>query len=179
MAEGEQVAKGNLATIDLNQRFFTLSDKDHKIFIRIEWKSNGKPYDDFMAKQKIGYYQEAKYVVQNDKNILTLLPFVDRPADFPKIPKSGGSHSGGQSSGGGWKGGSPKDDTLILYQVLFKSLTELRISMGETGYSKPFDETAKEITVATTVAAKTITEARKALDAPATAPAAQSGADKS
>ena len=114
-----KIAEGNIASVDLNQRFFTLEDRAGIIFIRIEWKANEK-IDAKMAKQKPGYYQKPLYLEMNGKNILEDLPWADRPADFPRPQhtQQGGNRSGGRPY-------VPRNEKIIVAQCLLKAYVDL------------------------------------------------------
>ena len=111
--------EGNLATVDLEKRFFTLENREGVIFIRIDW--DPLPYfDQKMRKQKIGYY-EKPVVVMTGENTARLkeLEYTARPASFPKRQ---------QQKGTGSRQYQQRNEKLIVVQVLVKAYTDLYIA---------------------------------------------------
>ena len=112
--------EGNIWEIDFPNRYFTLSDKQHKPFIKVFWKFQHEK-DTRILKQKAGYY-EAPIVEMEDPDIggglkeawLVGLPYLERPADYPRIPKPGK----------GSNGSNPRNDRAIIYQTAYKECCE-------------------------------------------------------
>ena len=114
MPEEPISVEGNLATVDLEKRFFTLENREGVIFIRIDW--DPLPYfDQKMRKQKIGYY-EKPVVVMTGENTARLkeLEYTARLVSFPKR----------QQQKGGGRPFQPRNEKIIVYQCTYKEACE-------------------------------------------------------
>jgi hypothetical protein len=116
MTKGElKTIEGELASIDLEKRFFTLADRNGIIYPKkIIY---GPQFDQTMAKQKIGYYEKVPVEVDEDSDeaVLQDIPFVKRPDDWPRRAQPGGKR------GGNWQ---PRNDRAIMLQVCYKEACE-------------------------------------------------------
>lgn len=110
--------EGNIHEIDFANRYFILSDRQHKPFIKVFWKFQHEK-DTRILKQKAGYY-EAPVVEMEEATgglpeaWLVGLPYLERPADYPRIPKPGKGGNGGQQ----------RNDRAIIYQTAYKECCE-------------------------------------------------------
>jgi hypothetical protein len=111
---GPATVEGNLASVDLEKRFFTLENQDGVIFVRVEY---GPAFDQKIQKQKVGYYE--KPVVEmtgTDTARLVDLPFVQRPQGYPRLK--------GQQQQKGGRPFHPRNEKLIVYQCTYKEACE-------------------------------------------------------
>jgi len=105
--------EGNLSNIDLEKRVFTLSGKDHVIFVAVSY---GERFDYLMRKQKIGYYEKPTVTMTGaDTACLEDLSYTERPPDYPRLPRTGGS---------GKPQYQPRDEHLMVYIAAYKSNAE-------------------------------------------------------
>lgn len=136
--------EGNICEIDFDNKFFTLSGKDHAPFIKIYWRP---AHEEKMKKQKVGYY-EAPTVEMDEPGVggslkegfLSDLPYKERPADYPRLPRPGGA------KGSGGRPYQPRNEKPIIYQVCYKEACETarRVSTLQT-QSKTEAHTHEEI----------------------------------
>jgi hypothetical protein len=107
--------EGEVASIDLEKRFFTLQDRQGIITGKIIY---GPQFDQKMAKQRVGYYEKVPVEIgeEDDTAVLQDIQFVQRPADWPRRAQPGGR------KGGNWQ---PRNDKAILLSVCYKECCEL------------------------------------------------------
>jgi hypothetical protein len=110
--------EGNVWEIDFNAKFFKLSGRDHKPFLKVYWKPQHET-DTSIRKIKPGYYVAPVVDMEADTGgmreaWLVGLPYKERPADYPKIPKTGKGNGGGQ----------PRNERLIAAESLLKSYVD-------------------------------------------------------
>lgn len=112
---GDQV-EGNVAEIDLDNKYFILEDRTGKPFVKIYWKA---AHEDKMRKQKVGYYEAPLVTLEENTGgmqeaILVDLPFKDR-GDFPRMQKKGGF---------GGKSYTPRNEKIVAYECCYKEACE-------------------------------------------------------
>jgi hypothetical protein len=130
-------AEGNIWEIDFNNRFFKLSGRDHKPFLKVYWKPQHET-DTSIKRIKPGFYVAPVVDMEEDAGGLREawmvgLPYKERPADFPKIPKTGKGSNYPQ-----------RNEKLIAAESLLRSYTELW-KMTNTPDQVLFDDARREI----------------------------------
>ena len=131
-AAGEQV-EGNLhGEVDFENRCFILSNRDHQPWIKVYWGpaiEGPKDNPTYTLKQirrlKPGYYVAPLVVMEESESAgglkeasLLDLPYKERPADFPKIPKQ-------QGGGGSGRRYEPRNERAIVLQTCYKACAEV------------------------------------------------------
>ena len=129
---GEQV-EGNLyGEVDFENRCFILSDREHKPWMKVYWgqaiegpKDNPTYTLNQIRRLKPGYYVAPVVGIEQSESAgglkeasLLDLPYKDRPADFPKVPKKGGGQSGSRQ----WQ---PRNERIIVLQTCYKECAEM------------------------------------------------------
>jgi hypothetical protein len=125
--------EGNIWEIDFPNRYFILSNRQHKPFIKIYWRPQHEK-DTNILKQVPGYYEAPVIELEEESSgglkeaWLVGLPYQKRPEDFPKIPKTP-------------KGGSgypQRNDRAIMFEITYKEACETaRRQLLQV--SEPFD----------------------------------------
>lgn len=109
-----------LAALDLisyDGKKATAVDKDGILYSML-WKA---PYiDEKMRKMQQGYYREFTCEVQGDYLVITSIKYVESPEWVRQKFFSKGGKGGG--------GGKPRNERLIVTQVLLKSWTDLYVA---------------------------------------------------
>lgn len=98
---------GEIETIDFENRYFTLRDRQGRITHKVFWFPR---HESYMKKQKAGYYE--KMIIEPGTSPdarLVDITYCDRPADWPKRSRSGGA---------------ARDDRIITYQTCYKETCE-------------------------------------------------------
>jgi hypothetical protein len=146
---GEQV-EGNIAEIDLPAQFFILEDRQGKPFLKVFWSKaqEGPAENPSYLFKKIRKLQPTYYatpIVRMEEStggiqeaVIIDLPYKDRPADFPRPAKKGGS-------GSGWKG-QPHNDRAIIMQCALKVAADVWIAGRPQDEILKFENEMKEIT---------------------------------
>jgi hypothetical protein len=133
-------AEGNIWEIDFDARYFILSGRDHKPFLKVYWRAGA--LEDKAREQRPGYYEA---VVVEPEELDTagglkeawLQSFLFRQrGDFPKIPKTGKGSNYPQ-----------RNEKLIAAESLLRSYTELW-KMTNTPDQVSFEDARREIKAA-------------------------------
>lgn len=120
MTDDLKTVEGNIASIDHQNRRFALEDKDGVIFISILWQSR---FDQYMQKQKVGYYEKPTISMKDGHAVLEDIRFAQRPPEWTRQKKQGGASSY-----------DPLKDKRIAFQgVLNAAIATLELS-------SPFNE---------------------------------------
>ena len=126
---GEQV-EGNVTEIDLPARYFILEDRQAKPFLKVFWAAAQEgPADNptylFKKIRKLqpGYYTTPVVTLEEktgglQEGIMVDLPYKERPADFPKVKKKGGT-------GGNYQ---PRNERAIILECCLKVAADVWIA---------------------------------------------------
>ena len=145
--------EGEVASIDLEKRFFTLQDRQGIIIGKIIY---GPQFDQKMAKQRVGYYEKVPVEIgeEDDTAVLQDIQFVQRPADWPRRNQGQGGRKGGN-----WQ---PRNDKAVFLSVCYKECSETaRTHLLQL--SEPFDKEECD-RVMDWVVERTIKDAKKLME---------------
>lgn len=149
---GEQV-EGNLyGEVDFENRCFILSDRKHKPWIKVYWgpaiegtKDNPTYTLNQIRRLKPGYYVAPVVVIEQSESAgglkeasLRDLPYKDRPADFPKVPKKGGGQSGSRQY-------QQRNERIIVLQTCYKECAEMARQVIMLSSGMPEDKSDTQI----------------------------------
>ena len=139
--------EGNITEIDQDNKYFILTDKEGKS-TKVFWKPQ---HESYISRQKVGYYEKPVVELAEDGTAqLEDIFYVQRPADYPRIPKQKGQYQ--------YRGKTDQERKEIMLMACLKSATELYVSPFGSEDDLEKIETYEEICTRVAQAAKKMAE---------------------